>query len=98
MNSKLYNTIIFNIESENENQLFKMLNQHSSIRGIIGPTIAKVYSRDERNWFSVTVVVSNELLSDAIEIMDKLNAEGITIVQNKLVFDGTTDIEKLLTG
>ena len=98
MNSKLYNTIIFNIESENENQLFKMLNQHSSIKGIIGPTIAKVYSRDERNWFSVTVVVSNELLSDAIEIMDKLNAEGITIVQNKLVFDGTTDIEKLLIG
>ena len=75
-----------------------MLNQHSSIKGIIGPTIAKVYSRDERNWFSVTVVVSNELLSDAIEIMDKLNAEGITIVQNKLVFDGTTDIEKLLIG
>ncbi|SVB95137.1 uncharacterized protein METZ01_LOCUS247991, partial [marine metagenome] len=88
----------FNIESENENQLFKMLNQHNSIKGIIGPTIAKVYSGDERNWFSVTVVVSNELLSDAIEIMDKLNAEGITIVQNKLVFDGTTDIEKLLTG
>jgi len=98
MNSKLYNTIIFNIESENENQLFEMLNQHSSIRGIIGPTIAKVYSGDERNWFSVTVVVSNELLSDAIEIMDKLNAEGITIVQNKLVFDGTADIGKLLIG
>ena len=78
--------------------IFKILNQHSSIRGIIGPTIAKVYSRDERNWFSVTVVVSNELLSDAIEIMDKLNAEGITIVQNKLVFDGRADIEKLLIG
>jgi len=98
MNSKLYNTIIFNIESENENQLFKMLNQHSSIRGIIGPTIAKVYSSDERNWFSVTIVVSNEKLGEAIEILDKLNAEGITIVQNKLVFDGTTDIEKLLIG
>ena len=98
MNSKLYNTIIFNIESENENQLFKMLNQHSSIRGIIGPTIAKVYSSDERNWFSVTIVVSNEKLGEAIEILDKLNAEGITIVQNKLVFDGTADIEKLLIG
>ena len=98
MNSKLYNTIIFNIESENENQLFEMLNQHSSIRGIIGPTIAKVYSSDERNWFSVTIVVSNEKLGEAIEILDKLNAEGITIVQNKLVFDGTADIEKLLIG
>ena len=98
MNSKLYNTIIFNIESENENQLFEMLNQYSSIRGIIGPTIAKVYSSDERNWFSVTIVVSNEKLGEAIEILDKLNAEGITIVQNKLVFDGTADIEKLLIG
>ena len=98
MNSKLYNTIIFNIESENENQLFEMLNQHSSIRGIIGPTIAKVYSSDERNWFSVTIVVSNEKLGEAIEILDKLKAEGITIVQNKLVFDGTADIEKLLIG
>ena len=98
MNSKLYNTIIFNIESENENQLFEMLNQYSSIRGIIGPTIAKVYSSDERNWFSVTIVVSNEKLGEAIEILDKLKAEGITIVQNKLVFDGTTDIEKLLIG
>ena len=98
MNSKLYNTIIFNIESENENQLFEMLNQYSSIRGIIGPTIAKVYSSDERNWFSVTIVVSNEKLGESIEILDKLNAEGITIVQNKLVFDGTTDIEKLLIG
>ena len=98
MNSKLYNTIIFNIESENENQLFEMLNQHSSIRGIIGPTIAKVYSSDERNWFSVTIVVSNEKLGEAIEILDKLNAEGITIVENKLVFDGTADIEKLLIG
>ena len=98
MNSKLYNTIIFNIESENENQLFEMLNQYSSIRGIIGPTIAKVYSSDERNWFSVTIVVSNEKLGEAIEILDKLKAEGITIVQNKLVFDGTADIEKLLIG
>ena len=98
MNSKLYNTIIFNIESENENQLFKMLNQHRSIRGIIGPTIAKVYSSDERNWFSVTIVVSNEKLGEAIEILDKLKAEGVTIVQNKLVFDGTADIEKLLIG
>jgi ATP phosphoribosyltransferase len=98
MNSKLYNTIIFNIQSENENQLFEMLNQYSSIRGIIGPTIAKVYSSDERNWFSVTIVVSNEKLGEAIEILDKLKAEGITIVQNKLVFDGTADIEKLLIG
>ena len=98
MNSKLYNTIIFNIESENENQLFEMLNQYSSIRGIIGPTIAKVYSSDERNWFSVSIVVSNEKLGEAIEILDKLKAEGITIVQNKLVFDGTADIEKLLIG
>ena len=98
MNSKLYNTIIFNIESENENQLFEMLNQYSSIRGIIGPTIAKVYSSDERNWFSVTIVVSNEKLGEAIEILDKLKAEGITIVQNKLVFDGTADIDKLLIG
>ena len=98
MNSKLYNTIIFNIESENENQLFEMLNQYSSIRGIIGPTIAKVYSSDERNWFSVTIVVSNEKLGESIEILDKLKAEGITIVQNKLVFDGTADIEKLLIG
>ena len=98
MNSKLYNTIIFNIESENENQLFELLNQHNSIRGIIGPTIAKVYSNDERNWFSVTIVVSNEKLGEAIEILDKLKAEGITIVQNKLVFDGTADIEKLLIG
>ena len=98
MNSKLYNTIIFNIESEYENQLFEMLNQYSSIRGIIGPTIAKVYSSDERNWFSVTIVVSNEKLGEAIEILDKVKAEGITIVQNKLVFDGTTDIEKLLIG
>ena len=98
MNSKLYNTIIFNIESENENQLFEMLNQYSSIRGIIGPTIAKVYSSDERNWFSVTIVVSNEKLGEAIEILDKLKAEGITIVQNKLVFDGTADMEKLLIG
>ena len=98
MNSKLYNTIIFNIESENENQLFEMLTQYSSIRGIIGPTIAKVYSSDERNWFSVTIVVSNEKLGEAIEILDKLKAEGITIVQNKLVFDGTADIEKLLIG
>ena len=98
MNSKLYNTIIFNIESENENQLFEMLNQYSSIRGIIGPTIAKVYSSDERNWFSVTIVVSNEKLGEAIEILDKLKAEGITIVQNKLVFDGKADIEKLLIG
>ena len=64
----------------------------------LGPTIAKVYSSDERNWFSVTIVVSNEKLGEAIEILDKLKAEGITIVQNKLVFDGTADIEKLLIG
>ena len=96
LNSKKFNTIIFNINSKNENTLVDNLNKYSSLRGVIGPTIAKVYSSDQKNWYAVTLIVSNENLNAAINDLDELAAEGVTVIENKLVFNKTLNVDKLL--
>ncbi len=96
INSQIYNTIIFNIAAPDENELFRRLNNYKTIKGIIGPTISKVYSNDELNWYAVTIVVSNDDLNDAIEVLNEILAEGITVIQNKLVFDKALDLNNLL--
>ena len=96
LNSKKFNTIIFNINSKNESTLVNNLNKYSSLQGVIGPTIAKVYSNDQKNWYAVTIIVSNENLNAAINDLDELAAEGVTVIENKLVFNKTLNVDKLL--
>ena len=96
LNSKKFNTIIFNINSKNENTLVDNLNKYSSLRGVIGPTIAKVYSSDQKNWYAVTLIVSNENLNAAINDLDELAEEGVTVIKKKLVFNKTLNVDKLL--
>ena len=44
----------------------------------------------------MTIVVSNDDLNDAIEVLNEILAEGITVSQNKLVFDKALDLNNLL--
>ena len=96
INSKKFNTIIFNINAKDETTLFNTLNKYRSLQGVIGPTIAKVYSNDQKNWYAVTLLVSNENLNEAINNLDQISAEGITVIENKLVFNKIINIDKLL--
>ena len=96
LNSKKYNTIIFNIESKDENSLFNQLKEYNYLSGVIGPTIAKVYSNDQKNWYAATIIVENTNLDLAINHLEDISAEGITVIENKLVFNKSLNVDKLL--
>ena len=55
-----------------------------------------MFSNDQKNWYAVTIIVSNENLNAAIKDLDELAAEGVTVIENKLVFNKTLNVDKLL--
>jgi ATP phosphoribosyltransferase-like protein len=59
------------------------------VAGLRGPTIARVFPKDpsEREWFAVTVVVSEDVLLTTVEALRRAGASDVSITQVRYVFE-----------
>jgi ATP phosphoribosyltransferase len=62
---------------------------HADISGLRGPTISKVYTRDAKGWFAVTVIVEQSRLLAAVEQLRSVGGTSVTVSQPNYVFDSS---------
>ncbi len=80
--------IIGNIQGESPEVVAKRVMSSSDVSGMQGPTISRVYSKTgERDWFSVSVVVPMQRLTDGVEHLRKIGASGVVVFPAHYVFE-----------
>jgi ATP phosphoribosyltransferase len=80
LQGKSYSQVTVNICAADMQDVAQRLAQNPLTRGLQGPTIAPIYTRDshdENQWFTVTLILANKQLLQAV---DHLRASGATDV------------------
>ena len=79
-------SITANIRGESPEEVAAHVTQHPEVAGLKGPTISKVYSRDDDSWYAVTMVVPRDRLLEALDYMRQIGGGSITVYQVHYVF------------
>ena len=69
----------------------------SDISGLRGPTISRVYTRDNDGWYAVTVIVEREKLLEAVERFRQAGGSSVTVSQPNYVFHSDSKAVARLT-
>lgn len=88
LNAKQYVSITANVQGKSADEVGNFLINHSDLRGLTGlrgPTIAKVYSRQD-DWFAVTIVVEQKMLLPAVNHLRNAGGTDMTVVSPDYVF------------
>lgn len=94
-----YFRITANIEGTSPEAVAARVLEQRVLGGLQGPTVAPVYSAEGGNWYAVTVLVSQELLLEAVDHLRAIGASGITFMQPRYLFHRTCEAyEKLLNN
>ena len=90
-------SITANIKGETPEEVAAHVAQRPEVAGLTGPTISRVYSRDDEIWYAVTTVVPRERLIEAVDHLRQIGGSGITVFQAHYVFqDQCSSYESML--
>jgi ATP phosphoribosyltransferase len=81
-------SITANIQSGSAETIASKLMNRPDIAGIKGPTVSKVYSMEDDDWYSVTVVVAKELIMEAVDHLRSIGGSGLTVTKPNYIFNG----------
>lgn len=80
--------VIANMRGESPAQIAQAMFTKQVIGGLQGPTIGQVMVRDKRqSWFSVTIVVRRDQLSQAINELRAIGGSGIIVTPVTYIFE-----------
>ena len=81
-------SITANVPGESAEDVARRVLAAGGAAGLRGPTVARVFPKDpsEREWFAVTVVVSEDVLLATVEALRRAGASDVSITQVRYVF------------
>lgn len=91
-------TVTVNMKGEDPDQVAGYVLEHADIRGLMGPTISKVYSQDGGGWYAVTVIVERKKLLAAVDRFRQIGGSSVTVSQPSYVFHSDCTAVARLTG
>jgi ATP phosphoribosyltransferase len=88
LEAKEFTSITANIQGESADILGEKLlaSSVSELVGMRGPTVAKVYSRQDANWYAVTIVVSQRQWREAVSHLRQFGGTDITVFAPNYIF------------
>jgi ATP phosphoribosyltransferase len=88
LEAKEFTSITANIQGESADSLGQKLlaSSVSELVGMRGPTVAKVYSRQDANWYAVTIVVSQRQWREAVSHLRQFGGTDITVFAPNYIF------------
>ncbi|MEQ8466595.1 ATP phosphoribosyltransferase [Coleofasciculus sp. E1-EBD-02] len=89
LNAKKYVSITANVRGKSADEIGNYLVNHSELSGLTGlrgPTIAKVYSKEDKDWYAVTIVVEQRMLLAAVNHLRNTGGSDMTITSPDYVF------------
>ncbi len=93
--AKKYISITANVKGKSKDHVGKRLINESKLSGITGlqgPTIAKVYTGNDDDWYAVTIVVKQNQLLSAINHLRVVGGCDITVLSPNYVFGSHSTI------
>jgi ATP phosphoribosyltransferase len=86
--AKQFTSITANIQGDSADSLGKKLlaSHMSELAGMRGPTVAKVYSNQDANWYAVTIVVNQNQWRAAVSHLRNLGGNDITVFTPNYIF------------
>jgi ATP phosphoribosyltransferase len=94
LEAKKYTSITANMPGDSADDLGKRLMACSELAGLHGPTVAKVYSPSQENWYAVTVVVSQTQWREAVNHLRQLGGTDITVFSPNYIFSSESNHSK----
>lgn len=82
--------LVANVRGESPEAIAGRIFSQSQLGGLTGPTIAPIYSQKPSQagfWFSVSVVVSNQGLYEAINQLRSIGGSGVVVTPITYIFD-----------
>ncbi|MGE5375052.1 MAG: ATP phosphoribosyltransferase [Bacteroidota bacterium] len=79
--------VIANMRGESPETIAQKIFTQTSVGGLQGPTISPVIVRDGGRWFSVSVVVRNERLPQAVTELRAIGGSGIIVSPVTYIFE-----------
>ncbi len=80
--------VIANMRGENPRDIADKMFEQKTIGGLQGPTISPVYVHDQgQSWYSVTVVVRRDQLTQAINELRTIGGSGIIVTPVTYIFE-----------
>jgi len=80
--------VIANMRGDSPESISKRLFSETSVGGLQGPTISSVFVREAgQNWFSVSLVVRQDYLSNAITELRNIGGSGIIVSPVTYIFE-----------
>ena len=93
-----YYRLTANVQGPSEQQVSATILARPQLAGLRGPTIARVYSLDERDWYSVSLLVKKDMLLEAVDHLRDSGAVDIAASQLSYLFDGRSKAFQQLFG
>lgn len=80
--------VIANMRGESPQAIASLMFTQTSIGGLQGPTISRVYVRDENpGWFAVNIVVRRNYLFEAINELRAIGGSGVIVTPVAYIFE-----------
>lgn len=93
-----YSRITANIEGLSEDAVAGRVLECQAAAGLHGPTIARVYSPDSRNVFSVTVMIEQRELAPVVDHLRSIGGTSVTVSELGYVFAQQSEAYTRLLG
>ena len=93
-----YYSVTANIQGTTAEEIAMCILDEDDISGLTGPTISKVYTKGDNNWYAVTVMIQRDKLLDSVDRFRGIGSGSITITQPNYVFDSRCKAASRLTG
>lgn len=79
--------IFANIRAKSEKEISENIFEQDVIGGLQGPTISRILSRSEDNFFAIHIVVKKEELHKAIGELRKIGGSGVVVSPVNFIFE-----------
>lgn len=84
--SRKYERISANLTAKSMDEAAQRVLEEPDLAGIDGPTVSKMYSNRDGDWFNVQVMVRRDLLVQAVDRFRELGGASITVNEPTYVF------------
>ena len=80
--------IFANMRADSPESLAQLIFDQVSIRGLQGPTISRVYTREKNaNWFAVNIIVHRDEIFTAVNELRAIGGSGVVVVPVTYIFE-----------
>lgn len=89
--------IFANVRANNEEEISEKIFHQDVIGGLQGPTISRILTRDQNNFYAIHIVVKKEELYQAIYELRKIGGSGVVVSPVNFIFEEQpTEITKMM--